>query len=188
MEAATLPSTYTQLLEKSGMFSDVTVVNEMALARGDVSTLEARRMDAAILLESLDRVDDPQALVQSVARHLVAGGLLFVTALVASGFDMAVLGLKNLYLCPPDRTNCFSLSGLSRLLTDAGFALVEVSTPGVLDVEVVQAHVAHDPTIPLSIFERRLIEAEGHACEQLQAFLQQQGLSSFARVVAWKTT
>ncbi len=183
LEAATPHSTFTQLLEDSRRFSRVVTVDEMALAAGRA---EGETVQVAVLLESLDRVDDPAALVKAVAGRLSGGGLLFVTALVSSGFDIAVLGLSNLYVYPPDRTNCFSLKGLSQLLTDAGFSLVEVSTPGVLDVEIVRAHLRHDPTIHLSTFERQLVDADGQTLERLQAFLQQQRLSSFARIVAKK--
>lgn len=183
LEAATPPSTFTHLLEESRLFADVVMVEEMALAHGRAEG-PGRTFQAAILLESVDRVDDPAGLVREVSRRLEDGGLLFVTALVCSGFDFTVLGLNNLYLCPPDRTNCFTLKGLSRLLSQAGFTLIEVSTPGVLDVEVVRAHLQHDPSLPVSAFERQLIEADARTPEALQTFLQQQGLSSFARVVA----
>lgn len=109
-----------------------------------------------------------------------------MTALVASGFDLAVLGLKSLYLYPPDRANCFTLRGLSMLLEQAGFHLLEVSTPGVLDVEIVTAHCARDPSVDLSPFERQLIESDQHTKDEFQAFLQQRGLSSFARMVMKK--
>ena len=101
---------------------------------------------------------------------------------------MATLGVRNLYLCPPDRTNCFSLQGLSALLRQAGFALLEVSTPGVLDVEIVQAHVRRNPSLALSVFERQLLEASEETRTAFQTFLQQQGLSSFARIVGRKPT
>jgi hypothetical protein len=142
-------------------------------------------IQAAVLLESLDRVHHPQHVLRRVAGCLEEGGLLFVTALVASGFDLAVLGLKNLYLYPPDRMNCFSLHGLLRLLEQSGFESVEVSTPGVLDVQIVRAHLQRDPALPLSMFERQLVgmHEEGQA---VQAFLQQSRLSSFARIVASK--
>ncbi|MBI4354487.1 MAG: hypothetical protein HY595_04555 [Candidatus Omnitrophica bacterium] len=186
VEIATPPSVMSQLLGESARFSDVAVIDEMALAHGEATGVGDRRVEVAILLESLDRVDDPRALLEGVAHMLKEGGLVFLTALVSSGFDMAVLGINNVYLCPPDRTNCFSLSGLVTLLADVGFGLVEVSTPGVLDVEVVQAHLQRDPTLPLSPFERQVIGSTEAAREQLQTFLQRGGLSSFARIVAKK--
>ena len=212
LEVITAPSDFTTLLKESGSFAEVVTVDETQLAQGQVSDPSTRRttasgrgpslrvvpseqresrddgrpVGAALLLESLDRAHDSVALLHAVAGRLEAGGLLFVTSLVSSGFDMEVLGLRNLYIYPPDRANCFSLRGLETLLRRAGFTLVEVSTPGVLDVEIVRAHVQHDPSIVLSSFERRLLETDAHTHEAFQTFLQQQGLSSFARIVARK--
>ena len=168
------------------MFAEVLTANEMDFALVPVAANGYQPVHAAVLLESLDRISDPLALVRKVHAQLASGGLLFVTALVSSGFDVEVLGLRNLYLYPPDRTNCFSLQGLSALLMNAGFALLEVSTPGVLDVDIVRAHVERDQSIPLSSFERRLLQSKPETQEAFQMFLQQQALSSFARIVAQK--
>jgi len=186
LEAVTPPSDFTALLRESGSFAEVVTVDEMALRMGGPGAGAAGPVQAAVLLESLDRVDDPAALLRAVTDRLATGGLVFVTALVASGFDLAVLGLRNLYLYPPDRTNAFTLVGLSTLMERSGLTLQEVSTPGVLDVEIVKAHAQRDPSLPLSAFERQLLSADRDTQQAFQAFLQQQGLSSFARLVARK--
>ncbi|MBI3321181.1 MAG: methyltransferase domain-containing protein [Candidatus Omnitrophica bacterium] len=188
LEVLTAPGSFTELLKDSGMFTEVLTADEMELAHGLAAPGQQDTVQAVVLLESLDRVDDPTALLQGVAGRLEEGGLLFVTALVSSGFDMSVLGLRNLYLYPPDRANCFSLQGLSKLLSQEGFTLLEVSTPGVLDVEIVRAHLQRDPTLPLSAFERQLVEANDDMQAAFQAFLQQWGLSSFTRIVARRGT
>lgn len=182
LEAATPPSVFTPLLKESRIFSEVQTLNEMNLAHGRIDG--EGRFQAAVLLESLDRVDDPRGLVEEVGRQLEKDGLLFLTGLVSSGFDFTVLGLQNLYLYPPDRTNVFSLQGLTRMLTQAGFGLLEVSTPGVLDLEVVRAHQKMERVFSLSGFERQLLEAEPQTREAFQSFLQEQRMSSFARIVA----
>ena len=64
-----------------------------------------------------------------------------------------------------------------------GFELLEVSTPGVLDVEIVRAHVERDPSIPLSSFDKNLLNRDNETAGAFQAFLQQNGMSSFARLV-----
>ena len=198
MEVATFPSDFTSLLRDSGLFTEVLTVDEMKLAataihqqpmangRDANSKSKEGAVEAAVLLESLDRVDDPGALLGGVQRSLTDGGLLFVTALVCSGFDMAVLGLRNLYLYPPDRTNCFSLRGLELLFSRGGFTLLEVSTPGVLDVEIVEAHLRYDPSIPLSAFERKLLTGDSETHAAFQEFLQRRRMSSFARIVGKK--
>ena len=190
-DVATDPSPFTNFLRQSELFAAVITIDEMALAHG--AALRRRTesqipegVEAAVLLESLDRVDEPVALMTNVVQRLVPGGLVFVTALVASGFDIATLGLRNLYVYPPDRTNCFSLRDLTSLLTQSGLTLLEVSTPGVLDVDIVRAHVARDPSIRLSGFERRILEADAQTQAAFQRFLQQQQLSSFTRIVGRK--
>ncbi|HBH97054.1 MAG TPA: hypothetical protein DDX89_04595 [Candidatus Omnitrophica bacterium] len=185
LEVMTAPSRLTPLLVESRAFAEVLSVEEMALAHPtETASGAVVPAHAAVLLESLDRVDDPEALLRGVAHRLEDGGLLFVTALVASGFDLAVLGVQNRYLYPPDRANCFSVRGLEALIRRMGFVPLEVSTPGVLDVSVVHAHLAHEPSIPLSSFERQLMEADEEVRAAFQTFLQQQGFSSFARIVA----
>lgn len=187
MEVVTPPSEFTPLLDACEAIGRVTTVDEMELAMSRADDAPGR-VEAATLFESLDRVDDPARLLRAVVERLVPGGLLFVTSLVSSGFDVAVLGVKNMYLYPPDRTNCFSLRGLERLLSDAGLTLLEVSTPGVLDVEIVQTHVRYDPARSLSGFERQLLSADRETLEAFQTFLQQNRMSSFARIIGRKNT
>ena len=186
LEVTTPPSDFTTLLRESRAFAEVETVDETALLTEGALRKGEGRAGAAVLLESLDRVDDPGALLRAVAVRLIDGGMVFVTALVSSGFDLAVLGVRNVYLYPPDRANCFSLQELSTLLAQAGFDLLEVSTPGVLDVEIVRAHIRDGASLPLSAFERQVVNAERETHEAFQAFLQQCGLSSFARLVGRK--
>lgn len=183
VEASVPPSEFQPILRDSRIFSEVIALDETQLASaGQLSG----QIDAAALLESLDRARDPAGLIEVVADYLRPGGLIFVTSLVSSGFDFALLGRQNLYLFPPDRTNCFSLTGLETLLARAGFELLEVSTPGVLDVEIVRAHVERDPSIPLSVFESQLLSREREVQGSFQTFLQQNNMSSFARLVGRK--
>lgn len=184
LEVSSPPSEWTSFLKKSDVFQEVLVAEEMHLAQGQ--GLGSEIVDMAILMESLDRVDAPDVLLEEVSKSLKKEGLLFVTALVSSGFDMTVLGPRNVYLYPPDRVNCFSLEGLKKIIMDAGFRLVEVSTPGVLDVEIVKAHLRQNSSIELSPFEKQLLSGSSESQSAFQGFLQQSGLSSFARVVGVK--
>ena len=178
LEVMTSPSPFTPFLLESDAFQAIVPMAEMEGASPDSPV-----SNAAVLLESLDRVSDPAALLKSVVGRLERNGLVFVTALVSSGFDVAALGLNNMYVYPPDRTNCFSVTGLVKLLKSCGLTPVEVSTPGVLDVEIVRAHIQQDPGLKLSGFERRIIEADPEKRESFQTFLQENLMSSFARIV-----
>lgn len=185
LEVTTTPSEFLPMIAGSGIFREQVSIDEAEFANGKGRGPQA---EVIVMPESLDRVQDPKALLQSASDCLASGGLIFVTGLVCSGFDLAVLGTHNVYLYPPDRTNCFSLRGLQMLFTQAGFELLEVSTPGVLDVEIVRAHVERDGRIPLSRFERELLASDGQVHSAFQTFLQQNGMSSFARIVGRKKT
>lgn len=186
LEVTTPPGDLSPLAKVQPFFSNVEVADEMALIHDSTARLEGTGFDAVVLPESLDRVDEPDKLLRAALERLRPGGFLFMTSLVCSGFDMAVLGTKNLYWVPPDRANCFSLNGLQSLLGQNGLSLLEVSTPGVLDVEIVRAHLEADPGLPVSAFERLLALGTDPIRESFQDFLQKQGLSSFARLVGRK--
>ena len=184
LEVAGAQSRFTAMLKSSDGFGDVQSVNEMDLITG--AAAKGAPAQAAVMLENLDHVNDPVKLLAAVRDRLASGGLLFITALVASGFDIVLLGFDNLYFCPPDRTNCFTLKGLETFLEKAGFELLEVSTPGVLDVEIVQAHLNQKSAPALSKFEKEIMASETDVKQAFQSFLQKGGLSSFARIVGRK--
>lgn len=142
--------------------------------------------DIVLLPETLDRVLHPKQLLEKAVRALRPGGVLMLTSLVASGFDFTLLGKENVYFYPPDRANCFSLQGLKRLVENSGLSLSEASTPGVLDVQIVKAHQKEGLSLPLSSFDRDLLEGDEETLSVFQGFLQQSGRSSFARIVAKK--
>ena len=189
LEVTTPPSQFSRLLSESPLFVEARTIDESQLLESSSTVSSgAGPVEAAVLLESLDRVHDPLKLLESVSQMLRTGGLVFVTALVCSGFDMVVLGTQNMYLYPPDRANCFSLDGLERLLIRAGYKPVELSTPGVLDVEIVAVHQKHNPNLKLSSFEQQLIAGDQETRTAFQSFLQQNRMSSFARLVARKVS
>jgi hypothetical protein len=178
LEVAAPPSAFTEVLAQSGAFESVTPMPE----EGGWEGIEANA-GAAVLLESLDRASDPGGLLSAVVQRLDRGGLVFITGIVASGFDVATLGLRNRYIYPPDRTNCFSIESLVKLAERCGLEPVEVSTPGALDVEIVDGHRRENPDIVLSPFERQLLDAGPERREAFQTFLQENLMSSFARIV-----
>ncbi len=185
LEVGNAPGDLQELLSRSGSFSRVEFADETALAHGGFPAGKGA-FQAVVLLESLDRSDDPVRLLEGAQSCLSKGGLLFVTALVASGFDFQALGTNNRYFYPPDRTNCFTLKGLRRLLEKFKLELVEVSTPGVLDVEIVRAHLIQDPSLPISRFERAIALSDEAVQQAFQSFLQEKGFSSYARLAARK--
>ena len=143
-------------------------------------------LDVLSLFEVLDRISDADQLLMAVNKMLKKGGLIFITAILASGFDVQVLWEKADNLYPPDRLNVFSLEGLKILFVRHGFECLELSTPGILDVDIVAKAVEKDMDLKISRFTRNLLERGEETRNSFQEFLQQNLLSSYARVVLRK--
>ena len=143
--------------------------------------------DVITLFEVLDHTGDVAGLFTKMRHMLSPGGLCFMTAILASGFDIKELGphAKNIY--PPDRLNVFSVKGLKALIERHGFECLEFSTPGILDVNIVAEAFKENPAIATSAFIRSLaLEAGEETKRAFQEFLQANLLSSYGRILIRK--
>lgn len=151
-----------------------------ALAASPVATIVSAQ-------ECLERDVDPNGLIRDAAKLLQEGGLLFLTSVTWSGFDLQVLGGRSKNVLPPTHLNFLSLDGVRRLLARHGFKVVELSTPGQLDTEIVAHAVAEDPDITLPPFVDELIRRRDERVHYaFQQFLQEALLSSHVRLMAKK--
>jgi hypothetical protein len=143
--------------------------------------------DVVTLFDVLDRTSDVEALIDAVRRVLQPGGLVFITGMLASGFDIQTLWDRAEAIFPPDRLNVFSVKGLSALLARHDFEVLEFSTPGAFDVKSVARALERDPNLPLPRFVSVLLRHCGEDERQrFQSYLQSALLSSFGRVAARK--
>jgi len=133
--------------------------------------------------DTLDRISDVRALVNDVADLLRPGGLLFVTAPTISGFDLQILEGDAGALLPPAKLNLLSISGFGRLFGAAPWRVIELSTPGLFDVENVRQAVLAAPDAAWPPVVRSLVLQPEEARRELQEYLQRRRLASFARLV-----
>lgn len=140
--------------------------------------------DVISLFEVIDRTSDVDSLLNSVNRMLKPGGLCFLTTLSISGFDLQILREKSNSIFPPDRINVLSLEGIELLFKKHGFECIELSTPGLLDVDIVVSVLKRDPSLDLPEFIKYFITKRGVETHQaFQEFLQMNQLSSYVRAV-----
>jgi Zn ribbon nucleic-acid-binding protein len=136
----------------------------------------------------LDRCASVSDLLTAVDSILAPGGLFFFDAPCISGFELQTLWDRARSITPPDRLNILSLEGFARLAGRWDWTVLEFSTPGMLDVEIVRRALGIEPEREWPRFARVLVEqADQRAMVSFQEFLQTFRLSSFARLVLQKS-
>ena len=145
------------------------------------------KVDFILAFDSLDRASDPKKFVAALRACLNPEGITFLTATSSSGLEIQVLGSRSTSILPPDRLNLFSIEGLQALFPEKEWETCEISTPGMFDVEVVKGHLRPEDAAGAGVFFDYVIRQRGPEClDALQEFLQQNRLSSFARLIVRK--
>ena len=144
-------------------------------------------VDVVSIFEVSDRTSNVDELFGKLSKILRPRGLCFMTAILISGFDLQILWERSENLYPPDRLNVFSIEGLKILFERHGFECLELSTPGILDVEIVAKVFREDPTIKLPKFVEYMLNNRSDEIKKaFQEFLQSSLLSSYGRILLRK--
>ena len=139
--------------------------------------------DFATAFEVLEHVFSPQDFLSAARRILRPGGILMFTTLTVSGFDIQVLWENSKSIYPPHHINLLSTQGMRDLVTRSGLQLIDLSTPGELDVDIVRNIQQENPEIKLPRFIASIINAPDDVCTHFQNFLKANDLSSHIRVI-----
>lgn len=136
---------------------------------------------------SLERVAEPCKRIDLWMRILRPGGFLAFTTNTASGLEYRLLGPNAPSFAPLDRLTLYSMPGLRKALESRGFHVVEMSTPGRVDVELLSNYFEENAKDDqLKFWPHALKFASAEMKADLQNFLQRHRLCSFARVVVQK--
>jgi 2-polyprenyl-3-methyl-5-hydroxy-6-metoxy-1,4-benzoquinol methylase len=137
--------------------------------------------------EVIEHLFSPVEFLSAANRLLERGGHIVFTTLTASGWDIQTLWEKSKSVSPPHHINLLTTEGLEYMVKRAGFEVVEISTPGKLDVDIVKNMMDEDNSMIDNKFVNYLIKKRDlNAQEAFQKFLQQNKLSSHAQVIARK--
>ena len=143
--------------------------------------------DIVIAIDSFNRSADPTILLEILESIVLQGGLVFVTATVASGFEIQSLWDKSPSIIPPDKINLPTIDGLKKYFKSPSWEIIELSTPGMFDVEMVYRAIQEEPNEPWPRVIRGLVQnADAVGRTSLVELLQSQHLTSFARLVVKK--
>lgn len=141
----------------------------------------------ATAFEVLEHLFDPAQFLHAVGRILKNNGLFLFTTLVVSGFDIHVLWENSKSIYPPHHINLLSFEGIKQLVERCGFKIIELNTPGKLDLDILINILKENPEIKVPRFVSYLINKRGEVTHRaFQFFLQEHNLSSHVRGIVKK--
>jgi len=191
--------TFCAVARQSGLFEEVVGIEptpEMAHAcRARGVTVVERRIedvgnevapaDVLVAFEVIEHLYEPQRFLAKTTQLVRPGGLMVLSCPNGEGFDIAVLGPKSQAI-DAEHVNLFNPASLSALVGAHGFEVLEVTTPGRLDAEIVRdAVLAGKHQLDCDPFLKRvLIDEWDRLGWPFQQFLAENRLSSHMWLVA----
>jgi 2-polyprenyl-3-methyl-5-hydroxy-6-metoxy-1,4-benzoquinol methylase len=176
-------------IEPSRALAQICRERGFRVIKNPIEEVTPNELRAAVItsFEVLEHVYAPADFLTSIHNLLLPGGLAVFTTLTISGWDLQVLWNQSKSISPPHHLNLLSIEGLEELVQRVGFGVVEIATPGELDVDIVRNMVAENPGLALPRFDSYLLrKRDGGTWQAFQEFLQEHRLSSHVRVVARK--
>ena len=145
---------------------------------------EIEQADIIFYLDQMQQELTPREQLKAMLPMLKENGLLVVGTRAGSGFDVLTLKEHNRKIFPYEHLVLPSVQGLVAMLQETGYKVLEVTTPGVMDVQYVKEGKRW--LNGSNEFINNLMDAEESVLKEFQRFLQKNGMSSYVRVIATK--
>lgn len=135
--------------------------------------------------EVIEHIPDSVVFLRSLRRLARPGGLIILSGLSGDGFDIKALGVHSKAVSPPHHLTFLSLEGVKVALAGADLELVDLFTPGELDVDIVRNAALEDPSrIEDAVVRRLVLDGDDAARTALQEKLKETRKSSHMWIVA----
>jgi SAM-dependent methyltransferase len=138
--------------------------------------------------EVIEHLFEPEEFVRACSKILPKDGILVITTPNIEGFELKMLKTLSPNIGGPDHLNYFTPYSISYLLERCGFDVLEVSTPGRLDAELVRKEIiSGNINVSEDGFLRTvLVDHWEEAGLDFQKFLEDNELSSHMWAIAKK--
>jgi len=146
------------------------------------------KADVIVNFELIEHLFNPRGFIKSCGKNLKNKGILILTTPNIMGFDLSVLGSLSDNIMGPSHLNYFNPDSLKKLLNNEDFEVLEILTPGKLDVDIIKNKIESGflDSESLPFFGRLIKKNHDSFNENLQKFLQDNKLSSNMMVIARK--
>jgi SAM-dependent methyltransferase len=151
----------------------------------DIEIMEEERFDLLCSFELFEHLCGPKTFLEKCNSVLKPNGHLFMTTLSGKGFDIQILWKHHKNVNPPVHLNFFNPGSVQILLERCGFSIVEITTPGKLDWDIVESSSKRGES-KLDRFWNQVINAEEGTKNELQDWISRNRFSSHMQIVAKK--
>lgn len=151
----------------------------------EIGTDHVEKADVIFYMNQLQHEICPIQTLTELLPRLKDNGLLILNTRLGSGFDILTLkgGADDIF--PYEHVMLPSKKGLQLILEQAGYQLLEITTPGTRDMETVLQN--RQRIEESNFFIKYLLDnADKTMITDFQQFLQKSGMTSFAQIVAKK--
>ena len=91
---------------------------------------------AFVSFELFEHLHDPARFLEQLTYLMASGDLFILTTLSSSGVDIQVLWEKSKSVTPPHHLNFFNPRAVKILLARLGLEIMDITTPGKLDIDI----------------------------------------------------
>lgn len=150
-------------------------------------SFEKNAADVVANFEVLEHLANPREFVKKAISFLRVGGLFICTCPNGQSLGSKILE-ENFSIFDHEHVNYFNPHSIAILLESENMEVLEVTTPGKLDIDILKKYAIEDKDLFKNDLSLRqlLVEGSEETLEMLQQVLQNENLSSHMWVIARK--
>lgn len=168
-------------------FNNLYVIQRMTGGEFNKDHVLKNDFDAIVLFDVLEHSTDIQKLFINVSNSLKKGGKCFITTRCGSGMDIQICGEKSDTIFPLQHINLVSVEGLKYIANIFNFGIIELSTPGLLDLQILKKSFTKNKGENFPLFLKYIFTyRDEYLYNNFQKFLQENLLSSHLRAILEK--
>jgi 2-polyprenyl-3-methyl-5-hydroxy-6-metoxy-1,4-benzoquinol methylase len=182
------PSNSYVAIEPSSEMADICRKKGLGVVNSTLEDVDdhQRSFDILSAFELLEHLFNPRLFLEKVYALLKPRGYFIFTTLNGLGFDIQILWEKSKSVSPPHHLNFFNTASCELLAESVGFRVIEKSTPGLLDWDIIEGGFQQEAIDPGRFWKTLSRYGTAAAKTSLQDWIQGNGLSSHMRMILQK--
>ncbi|WP_345980673.1 class I SAM-dependent methyltransferase [Sulfurimonas sp. HSL3-2] len=133
--------------------------------------------------ELFEHLYDPKVFLEKLFSSMKSNDVFLFTTLNGMGVDIQTLWEKSKSVSPPHHLNFFNPKSIEKLLVEVGFEVLEISTPGKLDIDIMNNNILD---IKDRFWKNFLEQSSESEKANMQKFISEHLLSSHMMILCKK--